>query len=447
MLKPGVIPHKEPVINIGVILPEDRKRKIKLVCPDDAEYSLITDNDPQIKIFGHYLSFEPLSSGIVCFYDKTEIKSQSFEINIAIKVNSISPQSGLKVKDVPAGRSFHWKKEIDVLLPGSLTIKQYEDHLILINHVPLEQYLMCVATSEMSNACPTALIEAQTVAARSWLLANVEQKHRHLGMDVCNDDCCQRYQGSTFLSQSSIDGALNTRGQALIYDNQICDARYSKSCGGVMESFDALWNGPPHPYLPVQTDIIPQNKIAVPDLCKEENFANWLKGVPPTFCSPHYVDESTLQKYLGSVDEQGKYFRWGISVTQEELVKNIRKLHQCDIAFVLKMNILNRAASGRINQLEIEFEDSQEKQKSFILNNEYVIRQTLHPKFLYSSAIILQSQGKPGQPPDTFVYKGAGWGHGAGMCQIGALGMALHGYQSKEILMHYYKGSEIRKIY
>ncbi|MBK7096084.1 MAG: SpoIID/LytB domain-containing protein [Saprospiraceae bacterium] len=153
------------------------------------------------------------------------------------------------VKDVIAGRGFHWAKKIDVKLAYRLIISVVNSNILLINELPLEEYLACVATSEMSSECPDTYIEAQSIVARSWMLANVEQKHVALGFDVCNDDCCQRFQGVNNLTEHSRKAARATRGKVLMYNNKIVDARYSKSCGGVMERFENLWENDPKDYM------------------------------------------------------------------------------------------------------------------------------------------------------------------------------------------------------
>ncbi len=300
----------------------------------------------------------------------------------------------------------------------------------------------------MGAACPEALIEAQTIAARSWMLANVEQKHVHLGMDVCNDDCCQRYQGSTFLTEQSVKGALNTFGQVLIHDETICDGRYSKSCGGVMESFDTIWGGKPLEYLQVKADAEDGPPEWQKPLSDETNFEKWINSSPKTFCSPAVIPEENLTKYLGSVDEQSQYFRWHEEITQQEMTANINRHHEIQASAVKEIKINKRGGSGRVNSLSIYYLDQRNTLQTLNITDEFGIRQTLHKNFLYSSAflITLHDEDENGIPA-RFELRGAGWGHGVGLCQIGALGMSLKGYSAEKIVMHYYPGSELRKIY
>ena len=361
---------------------------------------------------------------------------------------NIAPQSGIFLKNVRSGRNFHWEKRIDVYLPGSVIIKQSNDNLLLINELSIETYLMCVATSEMGAASPSALIETQTIAARSWLLASAEQKHKDLGIDACNDDCCQRYQGTTHLSKQSIAGALKTSGQVIMYDDKICDARYSKSCGGMTEAYHHIWQGKPVPYLVSLPDYDMQIENDIPDLKDETKFHEWILNPPKSFCSPQIIPEEGLKKYLGSVDDEGRYFRWQKVLEQEDLTENINRFLTLNAQAILDLIPQKRGDSGRISELEIIYLGGDEKRHNYILKSEYAIRQTLHKSFLYSSAFFVEKdiRGKSDIPVSFKLY-GAGWGHGAGLCQIGALGMALLGRSTEEILGHYYNNSVLRKIY
>ncbi len=448
MLTPGAIPTEEPTLRIGIVLPEDNYTSIELDTPQEASY--------QIEFMGR--TFTTDGSNTFFFKrqaDQIHIQSHNDEWYAEKKVklypvvdqDNIGPKNGVKIKNVISGRSFHWKKYINVYLPGTIIIQKHGDELLVINELPLEQYLMCVATSEMGRACPPALLEAQTITARSWMLANVEQKHRSIGIDVCNDDCCQRYQGSTFLSAPSVEAARNTHGQVLMYDDQICDARYSKSCGGVMESFEHIWPGGPHPYLQIKADAENDPPEWQKPLSDETNIKQWLRQNPQTFCSPAIVPEEDLKKYLGSVDEAGKYFRWRISVDQKELTNNLNRHFFLGAKTIRSLKPLSRGGSGRINRLQIQYENSDGKTKTFDLESEYNVRLGLHPKFLYSSAVLIEPQMEGEGAPERFVYTGGGWGHGVGLCQIGALGMALSGYATDAILEHYYPGSRLKKIY
>ncbi len=449
MLEPGLIPKTEPTINVGIILPEDAYTSLAVAIPTDQDYQLEFSGksfllDPQEEIF-----FKIYENQLI-FKIKEHQYSAPGEIRIfpVFKTESLKPGQGLTLKNVIAGRAFHWKKYINVTLPETIIIRRYQDNLIVINELPLEKYLMCVATSEMGPKCPIALLEAQTIAARSWLLANVEQKHSHLGMDVCNDDCCQRYQGTTFLSESSVKATQNTFGQVLLIHDEICDARYSKSCGGVMEAFETIWPTKAQPCFKVKADAEKDPPEWQKPLSDEKNFAKWVESVPKTFCSPHVIPEEKLSLYLGKVDESGHYFRWQEQIDQKTLVKNLNRHFRLEASAIQELLVLNRGGSGRINRLKIVYLDNSGQQREFVLKSEYDIRLGLHPSFLYSSAITIEAQfSQKGKIPTAFKFKGAGWGHGVGLCQIGALGMSLFGYSSKEIVLHYYPNCQLKRIY
>ena len=447
MLEPGIIPEKEPDLRVGIILPEDKQQEVSLIIPEKPDYVLF-NNEEKIKKLSHgdELVFSIDKEDVsVSIGDDFKGKSAKWKIMPVSDDYKMKKEAGIQVKQVISGRSFHWKKYIDVFLPGKVEISNDNSNLMLINELPIEEYLMCVATSEMGTACPKELIESQTIVARSWMLANVEQKHRHLGFDVCNDDCCQRYQGTNNLSEQSILGAMNTFGQVLMYDSEICDSRYSKSCGGVMETFENVWRGDSLPYMKPIPDA--KENFSNPNLPlnSEEKVENWINSVPETFCSPKIIPEDELKQYLGSVDEEGHYFGWQFEFSQKELTDLLNKKLDLKAEGIKSIEPVERGFSGRLIKVRINFiKDGQEK--STIVKDQYQIRDTLHDSFLYSSAFIVESKGAH-DLPDKFILKGAGWGHGAGYCQIGAVGMALEGYSTKEIVYHYFPGSNLKKIY
>ena len=449
MLQPGVIPNSEPILNVGIILPEDRYTELELVIPGDIPCQITFSGRTLQPPGGEAIVFRRVQDGISFTSGGREyLASDNIEISPVEDNQLPAPRSGVRINKVISGRDFHWKKYIDVFLPGKVMIKPHENHLLVVNELPIEHYLACVATSEMGAACPPALIEAQTITARSWMLANVEQKHVHLGMDVCNDDCCQRYQGTTFLTEQSLKGALNTFGQVLIYDDTICDARYSKSCGGIMESFDTIWGGRPLDYLQVKADSLDEPAEWHKPLSDESNFEQWINSSPETFCSPAVIPEANLTQYLGSVDEQSRYFRWKQHISQAEMTENMNRYHPINAAAITKIQIHQRGGSGRTNSLTVHYLDQKQAAHSIDIKAEFSIRQSMHAKFLYSSAFLVQAEGagKDGIPSH-FMLRGAGWGHGVGLCQIGALGMSLKGYSTEAILSHYFPGSQLKEIY
>ena len=445
MLKPGSIPNREPEIRVGIVLPEDNCTEITINIPAEPDYFIISENQHKYNLnSGDEVLFTANKNQCSLFVNSGKIDTGKIWKIIPKDDIIMNNKTGVKVNNVVSGRSFHWEKKISIYLAGIIEVKGVEGNLVLINDLPLEEYLMCVATSEMGQACPRELIESQTIAARSWMLANVEMKHVDLGFDVCNDDCCQRYQGTTFLSEQSVKGALNTRGKVLMYNNQICDARYSKSCGGVMETFENIWEDTPLDYMQPIPDGPKDFENSNLPLNSEEKVKNWLNSTPETFCSPKIIPEDELQKYLGSVDEKANYFRWTFNYSQDKITKMLNE--KCDLQAenIIDIIPMKRGYSGRLTEIKIIYSHKEEK-KEYILKDQYNIRAAFHDSFLYSSAFIVEKDDN--QIPKEFVLKGGGWGHGAGYCQIGAVGMALKGYSTEDILYHYFPGSELKRIY
>lgn len=443
MLKPDCVPDQEPDLRVGIVLPEDNFTRISLIIPNTPHYRLISETDKT--------DIEPDSQLDFNVIDK-KLQITGLGSNTSWRIDpattySIKPQSGIIAKNIIAGRGFHWQKRIDVYLTGAIEIKMYQGKIILINELPIEEYLMCVATSEMGSDCPAALIEAQTIAARSWMLANIEQKHVELEMDVCNDDCCQRYQGSGNLTEHSIKGARDTKGEVLLHKEKICDARYSKSCGGMMESFQTIWAGPEPAYFKNIPDAPPNFSHPALPLSSEESVKKWIDDVPDSYCSSANVEETSLPKYLGNVDKKGTYFRWQLSYTQREITKLINQKTGISASGILDLIPLKRGGSGRLSSLEVHYRIKDGNDRSHKIDSEFKIRQTLHNGFLYSSCIYIKKNVTESEIPVSFTIKGGGWGHGVGLCQIGALGMALRGIPKQAILSHYYPGTVIKKIY
>ena len=227
-------------------------------------------------------------------------------------------------------------------------------------------------------------------------MAAVEQKHLDLGLDACNDDCCQRYQGIGNLSEQARSAANNTRGKFLIFDNMICDTRYSKSCGGVSENNENVWDMEPKPYL---RGVFDGGEKELPDLTDTTNFTEWLKNSHGCYCSNNYVNDEELKQYLGSVDEKGNYFRWEFTYSQEQILKMINEKTGQSFDHVLSVDPIERGFSGRIIRLKISGEANNKPQEIF-LESEYEIRRVFHPEFLYSSAFIINANSSINSPLD-----------------------------------------------
>ncbi len=414
----------EPQIRVGVILPEDN----------------LTSADLSIKI-----NDKEASLHLDVQNDLLKIGSETFETYSTSVPSSNILLNHITMENMVAGRGFHWQKSVPMSFPGSLHFSVINGSILAVNELPLEQYLMCVATSEMGTACPEALIQAQTIVARSFILANAEKKHDTLGFDFCNDDCCQRYHGIDGLSKQSMAGSESTRGLVCDYKGIVGDTRYSKSCGGMMESFGAVWNEPNPNYYEVKPDQF--DHLEPVDLSKESEFYHWIESPPYSFCSPDFIPENNLSQYLGGVDESGKYFRWQFTYTQNDLVSMINDASKSNYMNILALKVLKRGGSGRIIKMEIHGIDSDGKPLILPLSSEYEIRRQLHPGFLFSSAFTIHYNSHTEKIPDSITLKGAGWGHGAGLCQIGALGMALAGLSAKDIVLHYYPNTSLTKCY
>ena len=312
------IRQREPLIRVGVILPEDKISEIDIEISETSEY-LLYSNNQSYKIKKRLLHFS--TSGTM-ISSSMSVKSTEWSIEPLKKI-SVQPGSGIKVMGVRVGRNFHWQKEIDVYLPGIIKLSLIDGNMLLINNIYLEEYLMCVATSEMSAECPLELIEAQTIAARSWILSNVGHKHSSLNIDVCNDDCCQRYMGTGQLTQRAIEASQLTRGQVLVdQEGRLIDANYSKNCGGIIESPQHVWSvtkpgqraAPDAPPGSPARDFFPLTA----DKLDEYLTGSWLAETD-VFCSPNVVPEQELPWYLSKVDEGGGRFRWTVEYNREDL--------------------------------------------------------------------------------------------------------------------------------
>ena len=416
MLTPGLIPNKEPMIRVGLILPEDNIHSIQISFSDTQcfEIETIDRSHPSFEN-SDQLSLRIVDGNLV-------IPELKFKDTVLKIIPSISQDDlFITIDGILAGRGFHWEKKISASYWGILEFCVSNGKMMAVNELPLEYYLKCVATSEMSAQCPPEFLKTQTIVARSWLLANIEQKHRHLGFDICNDDCCQRYQGMGNCSEASIKSAEATFGKVIMFEDKICDARYSKSCGGITENFENVWEGDPVPYL-----------ISVEDVDS--------KGT--AFCSPEIVPEESLKSFIGNVDEKGQYFLWTFEPTQDELIRSLKNKHKIEATEILQLTPEKIGNSGRIINLRIDYKDIQNNLKSIAIHTEYEIRNIMSPSFLFSSAFSVKKNEN-----GNFNLIGKGWGHGVGLCQIGALGRALNGQSTENILNHYYPVSKLKRIY
>lgn len=363
-----------------------------------------------------------------------------------------SPDDSFSLMDVVIGVNFHWQRLETQTFRGSLRLLADGGKIWAINDLPVEDYLESVISSEMSAQSSLPLLMAHAVISRSWLMSqidgntapNTQASHGdafirwydhtdHTLFDVCADDHCQRYQGITKETSPNVAEAIRrTRGELLTYGDEICDARFSKCCGGAMEEFQYCWDDTPKPYLKGIGDT---SEETIPDLTVEENARQWILSSPNSFCNT--TDKRILSQVLNDYDQETTdFYRWRVSYTQEELSKLVEKKLGAGLGTITDMRPLKRGTSGRICELRITG-----TKKTIVVGKELEIRRALSESHLYSSAFVVEKQG------DTFTLIGAGWGHGVGLCQIGAAVMGDKGYAYDEILRHYYPGAEIEKAW
>ena len=372
--------------------------------------------------------------------------------------------------EVAIGIDFHWQRRESQSFQGSLTFAAGSDGLTIVNELPLESYLVSVISSEMSPSCPAELLRAHAIVSRSWLLAQLSQvpgvsgtfqsaqpgasvedveiirwygRESHSGFDVCADDHCQRYQGiSKAFKRAAFDAVESTRGIALIWGDEVCDARYSKSCGGMTEVYRAAWDDKDVPYLRAVYDGPGRPTGFGMPLTDRANAEAWITSSPPAYCNA--TSGELLSRILPGFDQETRdFYRWEILYSQEEISEILVRRMAIDFGRVKALRPLARGESGRITRLEITGE-----KRSLNIGKELEIRRALSRSHLYSSAFVVRTEGGSANGyPDHFRLTGAGWGHGVGLCQIGAAVMAELGHSHKEILDHYFRGSELRKLY
>ena len=364
--------------------------------------------------------------------------------------------------NVMIGINFHWQRTEDQKFKGTLKIMDEGKHLTAINILPLEDYLLSVISSEMSATSSLELLKAHAVISRSWLIAQKIKSEKltdtyqsciqdeqqyirwydredHEHFDVCADDHCQRYQGISKAYTPFVQQAIETtRGEVLVYDGKICDARFSKCCGGVTEYFENTWEPVNHPYLTKVIDSDTQSSI--PNLSQEENARKWILSTPDVFCNTR--DKTILSNVLNDYDQETQdFFRWQVSYTPPELSALITSRIGIDFGDIQSIEPVERGVSGRITRLRI-----QGSKRDMIIGKELVIRKAFSQSHLYSSAFIVETEKDTSGAITRFTLKGAGWGHGVGLCQIGAAVMSAKGYDYKQILSHYFPNTKLQTI-
>lgn len=356
--------------------------------------------------------------------------------------------------DVVIGVNFHWQRKEKQTFKGELLFMVEEGEVRAVNRLAVEDYLVSVISSEMSATSSLEFLKAHTVISRSWLYAQLQRKERHqqgvLGwengdeivrwyaredhtlFDLCADDHCQRYQGVTRAINPNVERAVReTHNMVLKYDGEVCDARFSKCCGGVTERFSACWEDEDYGYLKAVRDC--EGVEVVPDLTTENGAREWIESVPPSYCST--ADKEVLSQILNGYDQEtNDFYRWRVEYSQEELSSLVARRSGIDFGEIEDLQPVERAASGRIVRLRIVG-----RKRTVIVGKELEIRRWLSESHLYSSAFVVDKVEEEGNV--CFVLKGAGWGHGVGLCQIGAAMMGERGCSFRQILEHYYPGA------
>ena len=363
---------------------------------------------------------------------------------------------------VTIGSRFHWERSENQTFRGNLILRARQDGtMAVINEVPLEDYLESVISSEMNASAPAEMLKSHAILSRSWLLAALRRKkepqktpgeaariagkegevvrwygrEEHDLFDVCADDHCQRYHGVKKITSPGVRHAVrDTRGIVLTWGNEICDARYSKACGGLTEEFETAWDDARRPYLTSVTDA----PVSYPPVTTEEEAARWCLSAPGAYCNTK--DKAVLEKILPAFDRETEaFFRWTVEYSREELEEILCEKSGFDFGRLQAIVPLARGLSGRISRLRIVG-----SKMSMIVGKELEIRRWLSRSHLYSSAFVVQAAGLN---PGRFVFHGAGWGHGVGLCQIGAAVMASRGVSAEQIVGHYFPGTTLERLY
>lgn len=442
---------QEPQIRVGIMYEPEiifRLNETYLLAPKGIPYERIQKvNYRDGKI---WLNDEPVDDEILVF-NPVRYHEASFELN-----------------DVTIGIHFHWERKEDQTFKGSLEIRIENEKLTAINILPLEDYLVSVISSEMSATSNIELLKAHAIISRSWLLAQNEKsqsisqsrdhyqtitetpeeyirwydREDHLNFDVCADDHCQRYQGITRQSTPLVEQTIaETRGMLLMHNGKICDARFSKSCGGITETFENVWEPKVHPYLQSITDNATLTDGCNTDLTNEEAAQKWIRTAPEAFCNTR--DKQVLAQVLNDYDQETTdFYRWKLVYNQADLAELIARKSGRDFGDIIDLIPVERGFSGRLKKLKIVG-----SKLSLTIGKELEIRKTLSESHLYSSAFAIDKLNVENGIPQQFVLTGAGWGHGVGLCQIGAAMMSAKGYTYNEILLHYFREAVISKEY
>ena len=447
----------EPLLKVGLLLGQP-SATIEL----DGEFDLEVNGRVVDRLDGSRKIKAGVSGDLVTLRDLAEART--------IRLVPVdADRSSFLLRDMIVGVAFHWEHTEDLRFRGGVAFRHRGETLDVINEVPLEEYLISVVSSEMSAECPLASMEAHAVISRSWLLAQIQasendatpsqagqvlgeerdgvvvirrwyDREDHVDFDVCADDHCQRYQGITrAFSEGAVKAVKATRGRVLLHDGEVCDARFSKCCGGMTEVFESAWGDEPQEYLQAFVDG-EEDTFELP-LTDELLASKFIDGAPAAFCNTG--DRELLDRILPDIDHGTQdFYRWEEELSQEEVRRLVHEKSGFDPGTVFALEPLERGPSGRITRLAIRGAE-----RTLEVGKELEIRRLLSTSHLYSSAFVVRALDVEGGVPGRFVLRGGGWGHGVGLCQIGAAVMAEKGYSYRDILAHYYRGAEVAELY
>lgn len=385
-----------------------------------------------------------------------------------LKFKPTTDDASFTIDNVQIGIDYHWQRTEPQTFVGQLRIIVEEEKLVVINKLPIEDYLKSVISSEMSATASLELLKAHAVISRSWLLAQMQHRERQEGrsggffsfqrkgdefirwydredhtlFDVCADDHCQRYQGITRQTSPLVEKAVEaTRAMVLVSDGEVCDARFSKCCGGITERYSTCWEDKELSYLHPVHDVPADMKMDEQAIGADNfDFDRWIRTSPDAFCNTE--DAHLLSQVLNDYDRETQdFYRWKVEFTQTELARLLAERCEEDFGDILDLQPVERGASGRIKKLRIVG-----SKKQLVIGKELEIRRALSDSHLYSSAFSVELCDVNDGIPGRVILYGAGWGHGVGLCQIGAAVMAERGYTYDEILLHYYKDAQLHKL-
>lgn len=438
--------------------------------------AIMSDNEIAFELYGDFecsCNRKRCSGKYIVKYENETISvsndSEVYTIENNTSFSAVDIESDtFLLRGVLIGKNFHWQQKENQRFQGSLKFLIEDGVLTAVNVLPVENYLTSVISSEMNATSSHELLKAHSIISRSWLLAQTDKskdiiasnrayeseiktedelikwydKEDHTLYDVCADDHCQRYQGITKLVAHNAQEAVTaTRGVVLKYDDKICDARFSKSCGGVSESFENVWEPIEHPYLQKIIDYKYDPEEYDLDLRKEEAADKWIRNNPPAYCNT--TDERILSQVLVDYDRSTTdFYRWRVEYTQDEISTLIKKRSGIDFGKIIDLIPIERGHSGRLIKLKIVG-----TKKTLTIGKELEIRKLLSESHLYSSGFVVDKGEDVDGVPSSFVLIGAGWGHGVGLCQIGAAVMGENGFSFDVILLHYFKNADIKRIY